>query len=199
MSTVVKESPITVQALITDKQCFKEALRTINAEYNTQKHVLTLQDGTTKQLQKTGNRLHYQYLKSSGEDMTWWEELKEKYASAEKEKQEALRRERERVELKRRELEELTTQTSAQIENRTKASETLELDNRRKLLEQEISDAEAASADAEAIVERILASKKELANNRTEDITKAAEKLKYKTTKVTHNPIKRKTRIRLTW
>lgn len=191
-----------VNALITDMQCFREALSSINATYNANSHVLTLQNGTTYQLTKNGQMLKYQWREADYEpsthDLSWWEELRSAYSAAEKEKQEALRIEKERVAKKQKELAELTEKTNAAIRNKVDANKTAELEAKKKMKEAELLDAQESQSIAEGVVARIQAVKREIADSRVEEITKVATKLKYKT-QVNHMNDKRKTRMKLTW
>jgi hypothetical protein len=198
MSYRIKE----VNALITDMQCFREALASINATYDANSYVLTLQNGTTYQLIKSGQMLKYKWrepdYQSSTHDISWWEELRLAYSAAEKEKQEALRREKERVAKKQKELAELTKRTNAAIKNKVDSNKAAELEAERKAMEAELADAEASQSNAEEVLARIQAAKREIADSRVEEITKVATKLKYKT-QINHLTNKRKTRMKLTW
>jgi len=198
MSYRIKE----VNALISDMQCFREALASTNATYDANSHVLTLQNGTTYQLIKSGQMLKYKWqepdYQSSTHDISWWEELRLAYSAAEKEKQEALLREKERVAKKQKELAELTKRTNAAIKNKVDSNKAAELEAERKAMEAELADAEESQSNAEEVVARIQAAKREIADSRVEEITKVATKLKYKT-QINHLTNKRKTRMKLTW
>jgi ATPase subunit of ABC transporter with duplicated ATPase domains len=135
---------------------------------------------------------------SSTHDISWWEELRLAYSAAEKEKQEALLREKERVAKKQKELAELTKRTNAAIKNKVDSNKAAELEAERKAMEAELADAEESQSNAEEVVARIQAAKREIADSRVEEITKVATKLKYKT-QINHLTNKRKTRMKLTW